>query len=175
MAELARVLTGWTTAGRGNFTFSPGIHDFGAKTVLTMNIPAASSATGTAAQQEGENVINMLVAHPSTAQFISAKMLKFFLRYDPSDAQIASLASVYLSSQGDIKAMLRNALSQQNLMAAPSKFKRPLHLLTSGVRALGATVANPSQLYSQLNAMGHQPFDYQTPDGYPDRAEYWLL
>ena len=173
VAELARVLTGWTTAGRGNFTFSPGIHDFGAKTVLTMNIPAASSATGTAAQQEGENVINMLTAHPSTAQFISAKMLKFFLRYDPSDAQIASLASVYLSSQGDIKAMLRNALSQQNLMAAPSKFKRPLHLLTSGVRALGATVANPSQLYSQLNAMGHQPFDYQTPDGYPDRAEYW--
>ena len=173
VAELSRVLTGWTTAGRGNFNFNPGIHDFGAKTVLTMNIPAAASSTGTAAQQEGENVLDMLTSHASTASFVSAKMLRFFLRYDPSDAQIASLASVYASSQGDVKAMLRNTLSKANLMAAPAKIKRPWHLMISGVRALGANVANPNQLFSQLQAMSHTPFDWQTPDGYPDIPTYW--
>jgi uncharacterized protein (DUF1800 family) len=173
VAELSRVLTGWTTAGRGNFVFSPGLHDYGAKTVLGMNIPAAASSTGTAAQQEGEAILSMLAAHPSTATFISTKMLKFFLRYDPTDIQIAAIAAVYSSTQGDVKSMLRAILSLPNLLAAPAKFKRPYHLVVSGVRALGARVANPSQLMSQIIAAEHQPFTWQTPDGFPDRAPYW--
>jgi uncharacterized protein (DUF1800 family) len=173
VAELSRVLTGWTTTGRGNFSFAPAIHDYGAKTVLTMNIPASSPSTGTMAQGEGEAVLNMLVSHPSTATFISTKMLKFFLRYDPSDAQIAAVASVYMSSQGDIKAMLRAILSRDNLMAAPVKFKRPYHLVVSAVRALGAQVANVNNLYFSIINGGQQPFTWQTPDGFPDKAEYW--
>lgn len=171
VAELSRVLTGWTTAGRGNFTFAPGIHDNGAKTVLSVNIPASSG--GPAAQAEGETVLNMLVSHPSTATFISTKMLKFFLRYDPSNAQVAAVANVYTSSQGDIKAMLRAILSRDNLMAAPAKFKRPYHLVVSAVRALGAQVANANNLYFSIINGGQQPFTWQTPDGFPDTTAYW--
>ena len=40
VAELSRVLTGWTIQGRGDFTFNPAIHDWGAKTVLGVTIPA---------------------------------------------------------------------------------------------------------------------------------------
>ena len=173
VAELARVLTGWTTSGKGNFTFSSGLHDYGSKTVLGMNIPAAASSTGTAAQAEGEAIINLLVAHPSTATFIATKLLKFFLRYDPADAQIATVAGVYSSTGGDIKSMMRAVLSKANLLTAPAKFKRPYHLVVSGVRALGAAVANPSQLQSQISICGHQPFTWQTPDGFPDRVDYW--
>ena len=173
VAELSRVLTGWTSAGKGNFAFSPGLHDYGAKTVLGMTIPATASSTGTAAQAEGEAMLNLLAAHPATATFIATKLLKWFLRYDPSDAQIATVAGVYSATGGDIKSMMRAVLSLQNLLGAPAKFKRPYHLVVSAVRALSATVVNPNQLYAQIINCGHQPFTWQTPDGFPDRVDYW--
>jgi uncharacterized protein (DUF1800 family) len=175
VAELSRVLTGWTIQGRGDFKFDPSIHDFTAKTVLGMTIPATSTTVGAAAVSEGEQVIEMLLTHPSTAKFVSTKMLKFFLRYDPSDAQVAAVAAVYTSTKGDIKAMLRTVLSQANLMAAPAKYKRPYHLVVSAVRALGATVTanGVATLNGQIFTAGHQAFDWQTPDGYPDTVAYW--
>ena len=173
VAELSRVLTGWTSMGRGNFVFNPNVHDFGAKTVLGVSIPATPSSVGAAAVAEGDAMLNMLVAHPSTATFVSTKMLKFFLRYDPSPDQVAAVAAVYMSAQGDIKAMLRAVLSRQNLMAAPAKYKRPYHLVVSAVRALKASVGNTGQLSGQISNAGHQPFTWQTPDGFPDTAEYW--
>jgi uncharacterized protein (DUF1800 family) len=175
VAELSRVLTGWTIAGRGVFNFNPALHDFGAKTVMGMTIPATSSSVGAAAIGEGESVIDMLLTHPSTASFVSKKMLRYFLRYDPSPAQIAAVAAVYTSTKGDIKAMLRAVLSQANVTAAPAKYKRPYHLVVSAVRALGPTVtaAGIATLNGQVFANGHQLFDWQTPDGYPDTVEYW--
>ena len=175
VAELSRVLTGWTLAGRGTFTFNAALHDYGAKTVIGTVIPAASTATGAAAQQEGETMLNVLVAHPSTATFISTKMLMYFLRYDPSPAQIAEVAAVYSSSGGDIKAMLRTVLSQQNLMAAPAMFKRPYHMIISALRSLApnVTVTNIAGIAGQINAAGQYPFTWQTPDGFPTSLEYW--
>src|SRR5450631_1935179 len=73
VAELSRVLTGWTIAGKGTFNFNSSLHDYGAKTVLGVNVPAASAATGAAAQAEGEGMLNVLAVHPSTATFISTK------------------------------------------------------------------------------------------------------
>lgn len=174
VAELSRVLTGWTIAGRGNFTFDPNIHDYGAKTVLGINIPATTQASvGAAAQNEGEGIITMLVGHLSTALFVSRKMLRHFLRYDPTDEQVTQVASVYLTTGGDIKSMLRSVLSRQNVMSAPAKFKRPYHYVVSAVRALAPTVANVSTIAGQISVAGQAPFTYDTPDGYPDRAEYW--
>jgi uncharacterized protein (DUF1800 family) len=175
VAELSRVLTGWTLAGRGTFSFNAAIHDYGAKTVIGTVIPAASSATGAAAQQEGETMLNVLAAHPSTATFISTKMLQYFLTSDPTPAQIAEVAAVYSSTGGDIKKMMRTVLSQQNLMSAPAMFKRPYHMIVSSLRALApnVTVANIAGIAGQINAAGQYPFTWQTPDGFPMQLEYW--
>jgi len=175
VAELSRVLTGWTIAGKGTFSFNSSQHDFGSKTVLGITIPAASPATGAAAQAEGEGMLNVLAVHPSTATFISTKMLQYFLRYDPSPAQIAAVAQVYATTGGDIKSMLREVLSEANVTAAPAKFKRPYHLIMSGLRALGpsVTAAGVSSLLGQVATVGQQPFTWLTPDGFPDSVEYW--
>jgi uncharacterized protein (DUF1800 family) len=175
VAELSRVLTGWTIAGRGTFTFNAGIHDYGAKTVLGIAIPAASSATGAAAQQEGENMLTVLASHPSTATFISTKMLQYFLRPDPTPAQISAVAQVYNSTGGDIKQMLRTVLSQQNVASAPAMLKRPYHQIVSTLRALSpnVSVANVANIAGQINAAGQYPFTWQTPDGFPMSLEYW--
>jgi uncharacterized protein (DUF1800 family) len=171
VAELSRVLTGWTITGRGVFTFSPNIHDTGNKTVLGTTI---QGQTGPAGQNEGEQVLDMLVNHPSTAKFIATKMLRWLLDPNPSDTQIATVASVYKATGGDIKAMIRVILNDSWLPAAPMKFKRPYHFVTSSLRSANpTTVASVTGINGQLNSLGQSLFTWATPDGYPDKIEYW--
>jgi uncharacterized protein (DUF1800 family) len=176
VAELSRCLTGWTLNAQGAFTFNASLHDFGAKTVLGVSIPARASNSGLG-QQDMEQMLDVLIAHPNTATFIATKLLKFFLRPDPSAAQVAAVANAYTRTGGDIKAMLRVVFTEAWMTAAPAKFKRPHHLLISALRGSGAaispTATTLSTLRGYLSQMGQVPFDYETPEGYSDRVEYW--
>ena len=173
VAELSRVLTGWTTTGKGQFVFNPAIHDWGQKTVLGVTIPAGSPSLGQAGIKEGEQILNFLASHPSTATFISSKLLKWFLAEDPTDAQVAAIASVFRATDGDIRAVVRAILNDVWLPAAPMKYKRPFHFLVSSIRAANPTVTTTSFFNGQLNNLGQQLFAWETPDGYPDKIEYW--
>ena len=79
VAELSRVLTGWTVVGRGQFAFNPNFHDWGSKTVLGVTIPAGSPSIGADGIKEGEQMLDFLASHPSTAKFIATKLLKWLL------------------------------------------------------------------------------------------------
>jgi uncharacterized protein (DUF1800 family) len=175
VAELSRVLTGWTVQGRGNFVFNPQIHDFGAKTVLGVSVPATSSTIGQEGVKEGEMIIDVLLNHPSTARFIATKMLQWLLTPAPSEAQIKTIAAVYRATKGDIKSMVRAILNDEWLPAAPLKLKRPFHYLVSGLRGISATatVNGVTGNNNQLNTLGQTLFGWETPDGYPDKAEWW--
>jgi uncharacterized protein (DUF1800 family) len=173
VAALSRVLTGWTIQGRGVFTFNPAIHDWTAKTVMGVTIPAGAPSLGAAGINEGEQMLDMLVNHPSTAKFIATKMLKWLLDPNPSDAQINTVASVYKATGGDIKAMIRVILNDTWLAAAPMKLKRPFHFLASAMRSTNPTVATMTTLNGQLGVLGQSLFSWDTPDGYPDKIEYW--
>jgi uncharacterized protein (DUF1800 family) len=173
VAELSRVLTGWTVQGRGNFVFNPNIHDRGAKTVMGVSIPAAPNTQGAAGIDEGESILTMLVKHPNTARFISWKMLKWLLDPAPTEAQINTVASVYLATGGDIKSMVRVILNDTWLPAAPMKLKRPYHFMVSALRSTNPIVTTLGQMVNQLTNLGHQLFAWDTPDGYPDKIEYW--
>jgi uncharacterized protein (DUF1800 family) len=173
VAELSRVLTGWTVQGRGQFVFNPAIHDWGSKTVLGVTIPAGSPAIGVDGVKEGEQIFDMLVHHPSTARFIATKMLRWLLTPTPSDTQIGAIASVYRATGGDIKAMARAILNDAWLPAAPMKLKRPFHYLVSAIRSTNPSVTTVSPLNGQLGVLGQPLFSWDTPDGYPDKIEYW--
>jgi uncharacterized protein (DUF1800 family) len=174
--ELARCLTGWTLAGRGTFTFDPNGHDFGEKVVWGQRIPAMPSSAGVQGKQDGDTMIDFLVRHPKTAEYVSWKMLRFFLQYDPSPAQVAAVAAVYSKTGGDIRAMMRAVLTPENLLAATPKYKRPYTYLLGALRA----TVNPAQVTSvnalatrYLPLLGQGMFAWEPPDGYPDRADYW--
>lgn len=176
VAELSRCLTGWTLNAQGAFTFNASLHDFNAKTVLGVTIPQRATNSGQG-QQDMESMLDVLIAHPSTATFIATKLLKFFLRPDPSAAQIAAVANAYTQTSGDIKAMLRVVFTESWLTAAPARHKRPYHLMISALRGSGASIPASATVLStprsMLTSMGHVMFDWETPDGYPDRVEYW--
>jgi uncharacterized protein (DUF1800 family) len=173
VAELSRVLTGWTIQGRGNFTFNPALHDWTQKVVMGVTIPAGSPSLGAAGIQEGEQIIDMLVKHPSTARFIATKLLKWFVTPEPSAQQISAVASVFRVTGGDLKLVVRAVLNQGWVAAAPLKFKRPFHYLVSALRSSGATITNTIGLNGQMTLLGQPLYFWETPDGYPDLFEYW--
>ncbi len=170
VAELSRVLTGWTADKNGAFVFNAGLHDTGNKVVMGKAITGQSGAAG---QQEGEQMLDFLVTHPSTAKFIATKMLKWMVTPSPTDAQIAAISAVYRATGGDIKSMLRAMLNDAWINAAPMKLKRPFHVAVSSLRSMNPSVTSVSTINSQLVTLGHQSFAWATPDGYPDKIEYW--
>lgn len=172
--EATRILTGWTLRNRGEFYFDPTGHDFNAKTFMGRSFPAQDRSVGVAAIAEGEQLLTFLVTHPSTAKFIATKMTRWMLQYDPPAAVVDTVAAEYTRTGGDIKAMLRKILTPANLMAAPAKFKRPNHLILSTVRSLKPNLTNQARL-SQNYALylGMPYFQWDDPDGYPDRIDFW--
>jgi uncharacterized protein (DUF1800 family) len=176
VAELSRILTGWSIEGRGRFAFNASVHDFGRKTFLGVDFPATPTSTGGNAIAEGQRAIGMLLAHPSTATFISTKLLRWLLSYEPTPAQVQAVAAVYTRTGGDVPSLVRAILTPDNLMAAPPKYKRPYHFVVSALRASGAaanTMAGVATMNRTVNALGQQLFVWDFPDGYPDQVEYW--
>lgn len=179
---VARCFTGWTLFGRsttnpqsGLFRYNSAVHDTGSKTIFAgtsqqVVIPPRSAAAGI---QDGLDVLSALAHHPSTAAFISRKLCKRFIGEDCHQSVIDSVAAAYTSTNGDIKAMLRAALTPANLYDARPRYKRPFHLVVSALRALPVTIGSTNATFTLLGGAGHRPFLWGPPDGYPDTLDYW--
>jgi uncharacterized protein (DUF1800 family) len=173
--EVARCFTGWGLFGRssgassGLFRYNAGQHDNGQKTVLGNIIPAGGGIN------DGVLVLNILIDHPSTASFVSKKLARWLLGENVGQAAIDAVRSAYVSTRGDVKAMIRAALQPSVLLDAQPRFKRPFHHFVSALRVLPTTIAGngPQSLRGALNGVGHHPFYWGPPDGYPDSFEYW--
>ncbi len=174
--EVARCLTGWTFHGPaspdyGTYVYYAPYHDTGPKTVLGTSIPARPAADG---WMDGQDVLDIISMHPSTARFIAHKLCVRFLGYDPPEDVVESVKETYLSTGGDIKSMLRVILHQnvQTYLSTP-KFKRPFHLTASLLRATDADILEPRFLEFPLLQMGQIPFFWEPPNGYPDSLAAW--
>ncbi len=182
--EVARCLTGWTIHARRDdgyagailspFTdraavfFRPQAHDDRAKRVLGHDIPAGLG------KGDLDRVIEIVCAHPSTAQFIARKLCVRFIADEPPQAAVDAVASAFSSGKGDIKAMLRTLFATPEFASSTGmKFKRPFHFIVSALRATNASTNADRPLLSYLERMGHMPFRWPTPDGYPAAATHW--
>ena len=124
--ELARCLTGWNVKEHfwlGDFVFKEDLHDTGDKNILGLSIQPSGQA-------EAEQVIEMLVMHPSTAKFICTKLTRRFIADDPPTQLIEKAAQTFLDTNGDIKSALRVILLDGLPLAQP-KYKRPVNFLLS--------------------------------------------
>jgi uncharacterized protein (DUF1800 family) len=169
--EVARCLTGWTIEDgflkdRGAFAFDDARHDDGPKTVLGKHIPPGQG------QRDGEMVLDILAEHPSTAHFISKKMVRYFYGTE-DEATIRSTAAVYTQTKGDIKAMMRHLLTSPDLQSAPPAMKRPFDYVVSVLRATNADTDGGPALQGHLAKMGQPLFQWPMPDGYPDKTGAW--
>ena len=166
--------TGWrrygnTDDGRaGSFFYDAGRHDNNAKLVLGVPIAAGGGIN------DGFNVLRILADHPSTARFVSRKMLRWLLDYNPSTTLVDDVADEFARTRGDIKAVIRRILAYENVLWAPPLLKRPFHYIVSALRVLNANVTNLDTIRNTyLSGMGHAPFAWGPPNGYPQSFEYW--
>ncbi|MBI2432047.1 MAG: DUF1800 domain-containing protein [Candidatus Hydrogenedentes bacterium] len=172
--EVARCLTGWTVRseqvfGKGRVEFHPELHDDGPKEVLGEKIP------GGRGEKDLDEVLRIVTTHPSTANYLARRLCRHFIHDVPPDDAVAEVAAAYTHSAGDIPAMLRVLFHTDAFRTARgTKFKRPFHFLASVLRGTQAETDVGEPLLDYLLRMGHAPFQYPTPDGYPDEAAPWM-
>lgn len=171
--EVARCLSGWTY--RNEFwtpyrvKFDPKRHDDGAKTVLGQTIPAGGG------EGDLDRVLDIVCAHPSTARYLATKLCRKFIANDPPAEAVIQVAEAFTVSQYDIRATLRALFATEAFRAARGNlFKRPGRFVISAMRATGAETNVDRPIIEALERMGHAPFQYPTPDGYPMEPEPWL-
>ncbi len=173
--EVARCLTGWTVREKkkffkGRVEFNARQHDDGAKYVLGQEIPAGLGA------RDLDRVLEILIAHPSTARHLAWKLCRRFIADQPPASAVATTAAAFTATRGDIPATLRALFATAEFRSPATrgeKFKRPMHFVVSALRATNATTDAARPLVDFLLRMGHAPFRYSTPDGYPEEASHW--
>jgi uncharacterized protein (DUF1800 family) len=87
---------------------------------------------------------------------------------------VAVVAAAFTGTGGEIRGTLRALFATPEFAAARgSKLKRPFHFVVSALRATNAKTDGAQPVVNALLRMGHAPFRYPTPDGYPEGASHW--
>jgi uncharacterized protein (DUF1800 family) len=175
VVEVARALTGWTIdrpQQGGGFVFRPEMHDVGEKIVLGQRFPAGHG------QDEGERVLDLLAAHPSTAHHIAYQLAQRFVADDPPPSLVDRAAETFLKTKGDLRQVVRTIVTSKEFFAPAAyraKMKTPLEFVISVTRASNAVVVNPQPLAQALRAqLGMPLFGCQPPTGYSNTADAWV-
>jgi uncharacterized protein (DUF1800 family) len=173
VTELARCFTGWTIDKprlNPQFKFDEKLHDPDQKIVLKKKIHAGG-------MKDGEQAIELLAKHPSTAKFISTKLARRFVSDNPPAPLVARMAKTFESSDGDIRAVMHTMIYSPEFWsrdAYRAKIKTPFELVVSAVRALGADADTAMPLVQWVGRIGEPLYQCQPPTGYADNAEAWV-
>jgi uncharacterized protein (DUF1800 family) len=173
VTQVARILTGWTVnqpQRGGDFQFNENRHEPGTKKVMGTKFKDDG-------EREGEALMHFLATRPATAQFISRKLAIRFVSDDPPQSLVDRMARTYMSTGGDISAMLRTLFRSPEFWAANdyrAKVKTPLEFVVSAVRASNADVENFQPIENALKQLGMQLYSCIPPTGYKWVASDWV-
>jgi uncharacterized protein (DUF1800 family) len=175
--SVARILTGWTIENDGTkplgFRFSDNMHAGGNKKVLRKTIKENSKQP----LAEGEELLDMLVKHKGTSEFIAWKLCRHLVNDSPDEKMVARVAMVFRKSKGDLRKVYLAIATDEEFYAPRNiraKFKRPFEFVVSALRATDAEIDDCSRIHTALGAMNEQLYLCKDPTGYYDQAEAWL-
>jgi uncharacterized protein (DUF1800 family) len=174
VTSLARIITGWTFAGRhgqlgvpGSFVFNANAHQPGAQRLLGKIYEDNGVAQGEAALAD-------IARHPSTAKFIAAKFARHFVADDPPPALVARLQDGFRKSDGDLRALTVALLDSDEAWQAPlTKLRSPYDFLVAIGRLLGQIPEDPTRYLGGLNVLGQPLWSPAGPNGFPDSNAAW--
>ncbi len=168
--EAARAFTGWSVDREtGQFMFRRGIHDYGNKTVM-----------GKSGNFDGDQVIDILLAKPETAQFITRKLWKEFVSPAPAtpaeEVEFKRLAESFRGSGYNIAKLMRAMLSSDSFYAAENRatlIKSPVEFVVGTMKQFDIETPNlrPFVLASAL--LGQNVFAPPNVKGWPG-GEAWI-
>jgi uncharacterized protein (DUF1800 family) len=174
VTSLARIITGWTFAGRqgqlgtpGSFVFNANAHQPGAQFLLGKTYEENGVA-------QGETALEDIARHPSTAKFIATKFARHFVADDPPQDLVARLQEVFRKSDGDLRALATALVDSDEAWQAPqTKMRSPYEFLVATGRLLSQIPDDPSRYLGGLNLLGQPLWTPAGPNGFPDTNAAW--
>jgi uncharacterized protein (DUF1800 family) len=175
VTTLAHILAGWgfnyqslSTGSGSAFAFTPSRHDPSEKVFLGHPIAPGGEEQGIAA-------IDILAKSPATAHHLAFQLAQYFVADQPPPALVDRLAQQFLSSDGDIRAVMKALLTSPEFRdSAGQKYKTPYHYVLSAVRATGGAVKSPAPFLGTMAQLGMPLYLCPTPDGYKNTQDEWL-
>jgi uncharacterized protein (DUF1800 family) len=164
--EAARAFTGWSLERDTlEFTFRRMWHDGGQKTVLGRTGPF-----------DGDQVLDILLARPETAQFITAKLWKEFVSPAPDAREVKRLAAVFRDARHEVKPLLRAMLVSDAFWSEANRaalIKSPVELVVGTLRTFDIRpfTLRPAVFASAL--LGQNPMSPPNVKGWPG-GEAWI-
>lgn len=150
--EAARCLTGWGYVNtfwemKGNntdkmrealkwdrpfcsFSYLPHLRDRGSKTVL-----------GKTGDLDGDQLLDLLAAHPATATHLARKLWEFFAYPDPEPEVVSRIAGVFRKTKGDVRETVRAIAKSKEFYSSKAEralVKCPVDHTVGLLRRLGA-------------------------------------
>lgn len=170
----ARALTGWTFRGPaqgGGFQFVPVMHDAGAKVLLGHKLAAGRGI------EDGEEVLDIVARHPSTAKYIATKLARRLVSDTPPGALVTRAAATFTRTDGDLRETVRTIIMSPEFFARAayrSKVKTPFEVVASAARALGAQPDTSPRAAQVVGQLGQPIYGHQAPNGWPETGDQWM-
>jgi hypothetical protein len=172
--EVARALTGWSINRNrelGGFSFRADQHDTGTKTVL------GHTLRGGRGVEDGEEVLDILARHPSTARHIAFKLARRLVSDEPPASLVNRAAATYTRTDGDIAQVVRTIVTSPEFFskaAFRAKVKTPFELVVATLRALDAPADTSIATARAIAQLGQPTFAWVTPEGWPETGSAWM-
>lgn len=157
--EAARAFTGWGFNGSGEFAFRQLFHDEGPKTIF-----------GKTGNFTGEDVVDMLLSNPKTAQFISAKLYRYFVNQKVNPEHVEALTNRFLRTDGDISEVMEYVFTQDWFYAPTNigaQIKSPVELLAGMQRTLQMDFVDKTPVLYAQKLLGQTLFNPPNVAGWP--------
>jgi uncharacterized protein (DUF1800 family) len=133
--EAARAFTGYTANRAGQFAFNPDQHDDGDKTFL-----------GVTRNWDADDILSVLVRHPSTARRLTTKLFTYFVYDNPTDETIDRLSNTYINTGFSMREVVRDILSGPEFLSQQAfhgQVKQPVELVIGALKALNVQNIGP--------------------------------
>jgi uncharacterized protein (DUF1800 family) len=164
--EAARAFTGWSLdRDTGQFTYRRLWHDGGEKTVL-----------GHTGRLGGAEVLDLLLAHPRTAEFVTAKLWRELVSPAPDAAEVRRIAAVFRGSGYEVKPLVRALLASDAFWAAENRaalIKSPVDVVVGTLRTFDVRPMDFRPAAFAVAALGQNLFQPPNVKGWPG-GEKWI-
>ena len=166
----ARALTGYTYRD-DQFQFNQGNHDDDMKVIF-----------GKRGRWNGDDFIDLIFTRPSSSQFISEKIYRYFVNDTPGvvtgegRSTVRQMARVLESSDWELKPLLKKLFMSKDFYAEANRssiIKSPVQLVVQAVRSLRTPSRNLTRLVQSCSLMGQGLFTPPSVKGW-DGGRKWI-
>lgn len=171
--ELAKAISGWSITSKREkvdnrgFMFRSAGHEPGKRNV----VGKFYSDTGI---DQGKSILKDLAVHPSTAQFICAKLVKHFISDIPDKTVVDRLSKVWINTKGNLTNVIAALIdSTEAWQSSQRKFKSPREFIISSGRMAKPKRWRKGQAMTSFSELGQKPFSAGSPAGFGDTSASW--